>query len=76
MYQQQLSDYYNKLTYFNNKEKVIHVCDRCGEELHNIDFAVYFDLTDRNGATVIRQELCYNCAMELCDWAEKKGEDD
>ena len=76
MRQQSYSDHYNRMTYFTGQEKVIHVCDRCGQVINMHDLATYFELTDRQGATAIRQELCYDCAMELMEWAEKKGEDD
>ena len=76
MKQLSLGDHYNRLTYFSGRDKVVHICDRCGQVVKNLDLMVYLDVTDRSGATAIRQELCYDCAIELVDWAEKKGEEE
>lgn len=76
MKQQSLTDRFNWTAHYLKKPKVVHICDRCGAEIGRIDLAVYMDITNRDGVTILTQELCFDCASTLVEWAQKKGEDD
>ena len=68
MFQQGIGENYFSL---HPEERVVHVCDRCGREIPNVDSATYIEVLDRNGRLRMGQELCWDCAVALTDWAKQ-----
>ena len=75
-FQQGLSDQFQRTAHYLKKEKVQHVCDRCGAEITRLDYIIYLDIKNRDGVSILKQELCFDCASELVNWAQKKGEEE
>lgn len=68
MRQQYFCDRANRYDRDHGEPFIIHICDRCGAEIGEIDSIIYSDVSNREGGALAHLELCKSCASQLYEW--------